>query len=164
MKKSKLQFKIKNFDFWFVILSRLRQFFKKGIGIPKSNFSASLLSGIFAFCILNLTGCAPLIVGGAVGALGGYAVSKDTIQADTDKSYDILWNSALRVSRIRGQVKQEDISKGYIELEAESSRIYIRLIKLTPAKTKLRVSARKYHLPNLGLAQDIFVKIMEEAR
>ena len=36
-----------------VILSRLWQFLKKGIGIPKSNFSALLLSGIFAFCILH---------------------------------------------------------------------------------------------------------------
>lgn len=116
-------------------------------------------------CIfVSISGCAPLIVGGAVGVLGGYAVSKDTIQGETDKSYDSLWDSALMVGRIRGQVKYEDRSRGYIELEAESSRVYIRLIRLTAAATRLRVSARKYHLPNLGLAQDIFVKITEQAR
>jgi len=116
-------------------------------------------------CIfLSILGCAPLIVGGAVGALGGYAVSKDTIQGETDKSYDSLWNSALMVGKVRGQIKYEDRPKGYIELEAESSKVYIRLIRLTAATTRLRVSARRYHLPNLNLAQDIFVKIMEQAK
>lgn len=118
-----------------------------------------------AFCILvTVLGCAPLIVGGAVGALGGYASSKDTIQGETDKSYESLWNSALTVSKIRGQIKYEDMAKGYIELEAESSKVYIRLIRLTAATTRLKVSARKYHFPNLELAQDIFIKIMEQAR
>jgi hypothetical protein len=114
--------------------------------------------------LLNISGCAPLIVGGAVGALGGYAISKDTIAADTDKPYDLLWNSALTVAGYRGRVKEEDTRRGYIQMEAESSLVWIRLIRLTQATTRLRVSARKYGLPNLNLAQDIFVKIMEEAR
>ena len=116
-------------------------------------------------CIfVSILGCAPLIIGGVVGALGGYAVSKDTIQGDTDKNYDGLWEAALTVSKIRGQIKYEDKTKGYIELEAESSKVNIRLIRLTVSATKLRVSAHKYHFPNLSLAQDIFMKIMEQAR
>jgi hypothetical protein len=116
-------------------------------------------------CIfVSISGCAPLIIGGAVGALGGYVVSKDTLQGETDKSYDGLWEAALTVSKIRGQIKYEDKTKGYIELEAESSKVYIRLVRLTASTTRLRVSARKYHFPNMGLAQDIFVKIMEQAR
>ena len=123
---------------------------------------------IILFLILcffvSILGCAPLIIGGAVGALGGYAVSKDTIQGETDKNYDSLWEAALTVSKIRGQIKYENKTKGYIESEAESSKVYIRFIRLTVSTTRLRVSARKYHLPNMGLAQDIFVKIMEQAR
>src|SRR3989338_7759490 len=116
-------------------------------------------------CIfLSISGCAPLTIGSAVGALGGYAVSKDTIQGETDKSYDSLWEAALTVSKIRGQIKYENKTKGYIESEAESSKVYIRFIRLTVSATRLRVSARKYHLPNMSLAQDIFVKIMEQAR
>lgn len=116
-------------------------------------------------CVLSfLSGCAPLIVAGAVGAVGGYAVSKDTIQGETDKDFDRLWNSALTVARYRGTIKREESFKGYLEVEAESSKVYIRVIRLTRATTRLRVSARKYHFPNLSLAQDIFVKIMEEAR
>ncbi len=116
-------------------------------------------------CIfLGISGCAPLIIGGAVGALGGYAVSKDTMQGETDKNFDGLWEAALAVSRIRGEVKYDDKAKGYIELQAESSKVYIRLVRLTLATTRLRVSARKYHLPNMSLAQDIFVKIMDQAK
>jgi len=116
-------------------------------------------------CILvGILGCAPLIIGGAVGAVGGYAISKDTIQGETDKSYDSVWEAALTVSKIRGQIKYEDNTKGYIELEAESSKVYIRLIRLTVATTRLRVSARKYHFPNMSLAQDIFTKVMDQAR
>lgn len=119
---------------------------------------------LIPFVILNISGCVPLIVGGALGAIGGYAVSKDTVQGETDRPYDRLWNAAEGVSRIRGTIKQEDSQKGFIELEAESSQIYIRLIRLTRATTRLRVSARKFHLPNLDLAQEIFVKIMNEAK
>ena len=116
-------------------------------------------------CIfVSILGCAPLIIGGAVGAVGGYAISKDTIQGETDKSYDSIWEAAVTVSKIRGEIKYEDKTKGYIELEAESSKVYVRLIRLTTAATRLKVSARKYHFPNMSLAQDIFTKIMEQAR
>lgn len=114
--------------------------------------------------IVNLSGCVPLIVGGALGAAGAYAVSKDTIQGETDKPYDSLWEAAVAVSKIRGTIKQEDSSKGYIELQADASKVYIRLIRLTQATTRLKVSARKYHMPNISLAQEIFLKIEEQAR
>lgn len=125
----------------------------------------SLFSLILTLVVLlNVSGCVPLIVGGAVGVLGGYAVSKDAIQSETDKPYDSLWNAALAVSRIRGTIKQEDYARGDIELGIDTSRVWIRLVRLTHATTRLRVSSRKHRLPNLALAQDIFMKIMEEAR
>jgi len=120
------------------------------------------LGALFLSCVC--LGCLPLVVGGAAGALGAYAVTKDTIQGETDKPYDSLWNAAVTVSRIRGTIKNQDNLKGTIELEVESGRIWITLIRLTRATTRLKIAARKYHLPDLGLAQDIFVKIMEEAR
>ena len=105
-----------------------------------------------------------LVVGGAVGALGGHAASKDMIQADSDKPYDQLWNGALNVSRMRGTIRQEDAAKGYIEADIEKTKVWIRMVRLTQATTRMRISCRRYHLPNLELAQDLFVKIMEEAK
>ena len=113
---------------------------------------------------LSLCGCVPLIIGGAAGALGAYAVSKDTIQGDTDKLYDSLWFAAYDIAKSYGFIKQEDQARGYIALERESSKIYIQLLRLTQATTRLKVSARKHHLPDLALAQDLFVRIMDAAR
>jgi hypothetical protein len=132
--------------------------FKKGTEMKKT----VLALAVIPFIVLQLAGCVPVLI--ATGAMGGYAVSKDTFQGETDKSYDSLWSAALNISRIRGNIKSEDSAKGYIELEADSSKVSIRLVRITQATTRIRVSARKYHLPNLTLAQDIFVKILEEAK
>ncbi|MFA5231615.1 MAG: hypothetical protein WC416_04340 [Candidatus Omnitrophota bacterium] len=107
-----------------------------------------------------LCGCAPLIIGAAAGGLGAYAISKDTVQGDNDKSFDLLWDSAVNVSKQYGIIQEENISTGYIELAADSSKVWIRLIRLTRATTRIRVSARKFHFPNMELAQDLFVKIV----
>ncbi len=118
---------------------------------------------IIPLIFIGLCGCAPLIIGGAVGALGAYAVSKDTIQGDTDKPYDSLWELAVSVAASKGTIKQEDKTKGYIELKDNSSQVYIRLIRLTRSTVRMRISARKYHLPNLDLAQEIFTRIIDGA-
>ena len=114
--------------------------------------------------LAGIAGCAPLIIGAAAGGLGAYAVSRDTVQGDSDKSYDALWDSAINVAGSRGLVQQENASTGYIELSAESSKVWIRLTRLTQATTRIRVSARKFHFPNMELSQDIFVKIISGAK
>lgn len=119
---------------------------------------------LFPLFILSMSGCVALVVGGAVGALGGYAVSRDTIQADSDKPYHQLWNGALNVSRIRGAIRQEDAARGYIEADIDKTKAWIRMVRLTQATTRIRISCRRYHFPNLEMAQDLFVKIMEEAK
>lgn len=124
---------------------------------------AVIYSCIAVFIISNLYGCW-FLIGGAVGAAGAYVVSKDTVQGATDKPYDKLWGAAIRIAKVRGTVTEEDRQRGYIYLEADSSRITIRLLRLTSSTTRLKVSARKYHLPNLDIAQDLYVRILEEAK
>ena len=124
----------------------------------------ALIMALLIFILANTLGCAPLVVGAAVGALGGYVVSKDTIQGETDRPYDSLWNAVLTVVKIRGNLQQEDYVKGYVEAGIESSLVWIKLVRLTRATTRLKISSRKYHMPNLNLAQDIFAKVMEQAQ
>lgn len=126
--------------------------------MKKSLIFSLLLSSV----LLSSSGCIPVLVG--AGALGGYAVSKDTIQGETDVPYDDLWDSALRISRIRGTIKQEDVTEGYIKVAVESGLVWIRLLKLTQATSRLKVSARKWHFPNIALAQDLYLKIIQEAQ
>jgi len=120
----------------------------------------SLSITLVLFILPALCGCVPLIVGAAAGGLGAYAISKDTVQGDSDKNFDLLWESATNVGRQYGIIQQENISTGYIELTADSSKVWIRLIRLTQATTRIRISARKFHFPNMELAQDLFVKII----
>lgn len=122
------------------------------------------LFALFPYLLISICGCAPLIIGAAAGGLGAYAVSGDTVQGDTDKNYEALWDSALSVAKSYGLIQQENVATGYIELGAQSSKVWIKLIRLTQATTRFKVSARKYHFPNMELAQDIFVKIIAGAR
>jgi len=116
-------------------------------------------------CVISImcSGCATLLLGVAAGGVGMYAASNDAIQGDSIISYEALWRAAREVSKIRGTVVKEDSKAGVIELDADSSKVWIRVIRMSRGTTRLRVAARKYKLPNLTLAQDIFVKIMEEA-
>ena len=125
---------------------------------------AKILFLFIPFLAVYLCGCVPLIIGGAAGALGAYAVSKDTVQGNSDKAYDSLWFAATDVAKSYGLVKQEDEATGYIALERESAKIYIQLTRLTQATTRLKVSARNHHFPDLSLAQDLFVRIIDAAR
>ena len=120
----------------------------------------SLSIALILFILPVVCGCVPLIIGAAAGGLGAYAVSKDTVQGDSDKGFDLLWESAINVAKQRGIIQQENISTGYIELTADSSKVWIRLIRLTQAATRIRISARKFHFPNMELSQDLFVKIV----
>ena len=118
---------------------------------------------LIPFLVVGLSGCVPVLLM-AVGGGVVYTASKDTIQGDTDTSYEVLWDSAMKVARIRGTILQENFNRGYIEVDAKPNKIWIQFIRVTTAATKIRVSARKYKLPNIDLAQDVFVKIIEEAK
>jgi hypothetical protein len=118
---------------------------------------------LIPFLATGLCGCIPVFLM-AVGGVGVYAISKDTIQGDTDTPYEALWDSALKVSKIKGTVLQQDFNRGYIEIDANPNKIWIQLVRVTTVATKIKVSARKYKLPNIDLAQEVFIKIIEEAK
>jgi hypothetical protein len=120
-----------------------------------------LLLGVL---LLGSSGCAALLVGVAAGGVGMYAASNDAIQGETDTSYETLWNAASQVAKIRGTISKEDAGAGLIELDADSSKVWIRVTRLTRATNRLRVAARKYKMPNVTLAQDMFIKIIDQAK
>jgi hypothetical protein len=124
-----------------------------------------ILAMLIPFLFVGIAGCAPLFLM-TVGGVGVYAISKDTIQGDTDTQYETLWDAAMKVARIRGTILQEDFNRGYIQIDAKPNNIKIQFVRITAATTKLRVSARKYKkvLPNIEIAQDVFIKIIEESK
>ena len=126
----------------------------------KSNFGLAcslLVSSIFLF-----SGCALFILG--VGAAGGYAVSKDTIEGFAEKSMDRAWRASREVIMEEGFIKTEDKGTGKIEGEVRKSEIKIEVEQLTPQTVRIRVRARKGYqlLPDVGLANELYNKISQK--
>lgn len=120
---------------------------------------------IIGFLGLTVSGCV-FILGGALGAAGGYAISSDTVEGMVDKNYEEIWDASTRVANIMGNVKFKDRQKGYIEAEAGKTKVNINIEKITEETTKIRIKARKYYklMPDISLAQKIYTKIMQEAK
>ena len=59
-----------------------------------SGYRNNMLFAFLIFVMISASGCFYLIVGGAAAA-GGYAISRDTIQGETDRSFDEVWDAAL---------------------------------------------------------------------
>ncbi|MCX5711494.1 MAG: DUF3568 family protein [Candidatus Omnitrophica bacterium] len=122
----------------------------------------ALVCFLAAFCF-SLCGCL-FIFGGAVGAAGVYVVGKDAVQIDSDKSSESAWTAAMAVARIRGTVKEDDVSNGVIKAQVEGNFIWITITRLSPNTCRIKVAARKHHFPNITMAQEILLKIIEEMK
>jgi len=112
---------------------------------------------------LFLWGCI-FMVAGAVGALGGYAISNDTIQGEIDKTFESIWKNSREVLEILGSIITEDKARGFIEAKVNGANVKIMIEQLTPKTTRFRVSARKYLLPKINLAQTIYIKVVQKAK
>ena len=96
---------------------------------------------LLAFICLGFSGCVYLIIGG-VAAAGGYAVSRDTIQGETDKSFDAVWDKASEVVGIMGTVESESYELGTIDSIVNGARVKITITQLTPSTVQVKVKAR----------------------
>jgi len=109
--------------------------------------------------LLSLSGCVYLVIGG-IGALGGYVISPDTIEGLSNNDDLTVWDSALEVTTIMGAVEESSEDAGIIISMIGGSKVTISITRLSEGTTRLRVKARKHHLPKIQVAQDIYVKIM----
>ncbi len=122
----------------------------------KRNLSLLCLCAVLLFAS---SGCIYLVVGG-IGAVGGYVVSPDTVEGLTENDEQDLWDSALQVASVMGVVEKESEGAGEIEAKISGAIVNIVIEPLSPATTKLSIKSRKYYLPKISIAQDVFVKIM----
>jgi hypothetical protein len=111
----------------------------------------------------GFTGCvaAPLLLLGA-GALGGYAVSRDTFEGTLAKSQDEIWDASIRVASIMGTMDQNDRRRGEISSRIAGDTVTIVVIPLNMTTTKLRIKARKGIFPRIGTAQEVYAKILNQ--
>jgi len=124
------------------------------------NIKKSLLMKMLCLpLIISLTGCVYLFVGG-VGALGGYAISSDTVEGLTDTDEMSVWDSTIEIISIMGLIERQDEQAGEIRARVTGANVTIHILGLNDSTTKVRVKARKSFLPRPKIAQDVFVKIM----
>ena len=110
-----------------------------------------------------ICGCVAFFVGSAVGALGGYAITRDTIQGETEKNYNSLCDSAVRVMEMMDASEVDDSLLGIVKAKIGRASVRITIDQLTPSTSRLKVKCRKNLLPYLTLSQKLYVRIVEHA-
>lgn len=118
---------------------------------------------IILFVGISLCGCVAFFIGSAVGALGGYAISRDTIQGETDRNSEDLWEASVKVLEMMEATEIDDSLKEKVQGKIGITRVTITIEQLTPSTARLRVKCRKNILPNLTLSQKLYVRIIEHA-
>ena len=113
-----------------------------------------------AVCIFA-SGCMLLVVGGA-GAVGGYALTRDTFEGVSSKGQEELLAAAHKVMSIMGTITDERPKDGEIIGLVYSNHVTVDVIQINLTTSKLRVKARRDMLPSLGVAQEIYTKIMNQ--
>jgi len=122
-----------------------------------------ILSGLLAVLLLSQAGCVYLVVGGAA-ALGGYAISPDTIEGVIEnKNTQDMFAAAIDVISIMGIIEEKNELAGVIVAKVQKTYVTITIAEPVTDSVKLTIKARRGMMPKIKLAQDIYAKILAKA-
>jgi hypothetical protein len=125
-------------------------------------YSAKILPVFLAaFLCMFTSGCFFLVVG-TVGAVGGYAVSRDTFEGVSSKGQEELMTAAHKVLSIMGTITDEQPKDGEIKAIVNGNHVTIEVIQINLTTSKLRVKARNTIFPRIAVAQEVYTKIMNQ--
>ena len=110
---------------------------------------------------LAFSGCVWLVVGG-VGALGGYVISPDTVEGVASHSSEELFASAVKVVGIMGHIQAKNKTAGEISAQIAGAEVQVTVVAMNTQTARVRVKARKFFLPKIQTAQDVYIKIIEQ--
>ena len=120
-----------------------------------------LRSAFLGLVLVSAAGCAVVWLG--AGAVGGYAVSRDSIKNDLERSPGEVYAVSHQVVRALGILLEEDEPHGFMKANVEGARVTITIKSLSPHVVELKVKARRGAiLPKLDVAERVYNKIMEE--
>ena len=109
----------------------------------------------------QLSGCVFLIAAGA-GAVGGYAITRDTIQGDYDADTRDAYLAAVEVCGMMGTVMAKSQSLGSVEATVNNANVTVSITQLTKEAIRVKVKARRGIFPRLGTAERVFVNIISQ--
>ena len=122
------------------------------------NFKKILIGVLLISLCSTASGCFYVIVGAA--AAGGYAVSRDTIQGESEKNFETVWDAAADIVSILGTVNSQSHELGKILATVNGAKVTINVLQLTSSATRLKVKARTAFFPSIATAQNVYIKIM----
>lgn len=121
-----------------------------------------ITTGLVFILLVSLCGCAAVLIG--AGAIGGYAISKDSVTGEIDANFEQVWDKSIKAANDMGAVNLENKKQGRIEAEIKMSKVVISIDELNKNTTRLTVGARKNLLPNTNLASKVFLKIYKSIK
>jgi len=127
--------------------------------LPLTPYPLSLFLAAF-LCVFS-SGCVWLVVGG-VGAVGGYAVSRDTFEGVSSKGQEELMAAAHKVLSIMGTITDERPKEGEIVATVYGNHVTVNVIQINLTTSRLRIKARNAIFPRIGVAQEVYTKIMNQ--
>lgn len=128
---------------------------KRSNGKISQVLGAVVLSGL----LLSTSGCVYLVIG-SLGALGGYVVSPDSVEGVTNHEQAEVWDAAKEIIGIMGTIDENKADGGIITAKVNGTKVTINISPVGARTNKLTVKARKGIFPKIGLAQEIYIKIM----
>ena len=111
---------------------------------------------------MGISGCAPVIWAVGAGVVGGYAVSRDTVEGTMAKGQDELWDASSKVAAIMGTINASDRKSSEMTAMINGANVTITIIPVNLTTSKLRVKARKAIFPRIGVAQEVYTKILNQ--
>jgi len=103
-------------------------------------------------------GCAPVLLA-SMGAVAGYAVSRDSVTLDLDRPSNRVWAACLEEVKLQGRLKKEDRANGRLEAQIREVDVVVTLEQLTPSTVRVLIRARKNLLPKVDVAQRLSLGI-----
>ena len=107
---------------------------------------------------LNLSGCVLLLLG--AGAVGGYAVSKDSVKNHYDLPPAAVFRHALAVAKEMGEVTLEDPKNGVIKAKIMETNVTITVKPVSSRTVELKGKARNV-MPKVEAAQEVYGRIVQ---
>ena len=105
-----------------------------------------------------------MLTGGAMLPVAVVAtfIGKDSVQQIIDASFEHAYETSIQVVKRMGTITQDDVSTGAIKANINGSTVTLILMKGTGNKTEIRISARKYMLPQLDIAGGVLYQILDK--
>ena len=110
---------------------------------------------------VGASGCAVFWLG--AGAVGGYAVSRDTVTNTFELPVRDVYAASRQVVRQLGFITSEDEHRGQIHGTVESASLTVTIKPISERLVELKVKARRHVvLPKIDVAQRVYNAIIDQ--